>query len=288
MPTATCLDHLGVYAEDAQALHGAYERLGFTLTPLSRQSGRLAADGPLVPFGTANRCAMLAEGYLELLAVMDPAAPLNGADRFLARYAGAHIVALGMEDEGGNLRRLRAGGLDVAGVLPLERRVDASDPASPLARFARLPLPDAPEGRIQLVRHLTPELLWRPEWTTHANRAEALDGAIIAVEHPAESAARFSRLAGVPVTPDRAGGFRLDLPRGWVRLLPASALAAVLPAVDAPALPPALPWVAAAVIRTSDGADAARALAAGLPHREAPDGLLILPQAAGGLALVFH
>ena len=283
MPTATCLDHVGVYARDAEALHVAYTRLGFTLTPLSRQSGRLSADGELVQFGTANRCAMLSEGYLELLAVVDPAAPLNGADRFLARYPGAHIVALGMEDEAGNLRRLRAAGLDVPGVLPLERRVDEADAASPVARFARLPLPDAPEGRIQLVRHLTPELLWRPEWIAHPNRAEALEGAILIVEHPAESAARFSRLAGRPVTPDPAGGFRLDLPRGWVRLLP-PASSAVLPGIA----PPTLPFVAAVVIRTSDGADAARALAAGLAHREAPDGLLILPQEAGGLALVFH
>ncbi len=92
---------------DAVALHAEYERLGFRLTPLSRQSGRLRADGPVVPWGTANRCAMLRRGYIELLGILDPTLPANGLDHFLARYAGMHILALGIADETATLARLR-------------------------------------------------------------------------------------------------------------------------------------------------------------------------------------
>ena len=102
------------------------------------------------------------------------------------------------------------------------------------ARFARLPLPDAPEGRVQLVRHLTPEAIWQERFMGHPNRAVALEAAILAVAEPAETAARLSRLAGLPVTPDPAGGFALELGRGLVRILPEAALGAGAAGVDAP------------------------------------------------------
>ena len=40
----------------------------------------------------------------------------------------------------------------------------------------------------------------------------ALEYAILASASPAETAARLSRLAGLPLEPDPAGGFRLRLP----------------------------------------------------------------------------
>ena len=275
MPTAQGLDHLGVVGPDPAALWAAFERLGFTLTPLSRQSGRLRADGPVQPWGTGNRCAMLRQGYIELLGILDPALPANGLDRFLARYAGIHILALRIEDEQANLVRLRHAGLSVPGVLHLERQVDDEDPDSPRARFARLPLPDAPEGRVQLIRHLTPEAIWQERFMAHPNQAVALEAAILAVAEPAETASRLSRLSGRPVTPDPAGGFALDLPQGLVRIL--HRLDAVLPGVH----PPALPFMAGMVVRTTDGAAAARRLA---PLTEIAGGAMAM---AGGAAIVF-
>ena len=276
---AAGLDHVGLVGRDAASLHGEFERLGFVLTPLSRQSGRLRADGPVVAWGTGNRCAMLRQGYIELLAILDPALPANGLDRFLARYAGMHILALRIEDEAANLDRLRRAGLDIPGVLHLERAVDDADPDGPRARFARLPLPDAPEGRVQLVRHLTPEAIWQERFMAHPNRAVALEAAILAVPDPAATAARFSRLAGRPVVPDPQGGFALELAQGTVRILPLEALAAVLPGVA----PPALPFMAGLVVRTDDGAASVRALVPEL--RPVPGGLMTT---AGGAAIVFR
>jgi hypothetical protein len=276
----TSLDHAGLAGADMAALHAQYLALGFTLTPLARQSGRLSHDGPVVQWGTANRCAMLREGYIELLGICDPTAPPNGLDAFIRRYAGLHILALSVDDEALALARLRRAGVDIAGVLHLERPVDSADPDGPKARFARLPLPNAPEGRIQLIRHLTPEAIWQERFMGHANNAVALDAVLLAVANPAETAARFSRLAGVPVVPDPAGGFTLDLARGRVRILTTDALAAVLPGV----VPPTLPFMAGLVVRTSDGAAAAQGLAALVP---VPGGWMAGPDLAGGAALVF-
>ncbi|MCA3378148.1 MAG: VOC family protein, partial [Roseomonas sp.] len=44
MNTALALDHLGVAARDLAPMCAAYERLGFTLSPIAQQSGRRRPD----------------------------------------------------------------------------------------------------------------------------------------------------------------------------------------------------------------------------------------------------
>jgi hypothetical protein len=274
MGTSSGLDHIGVCSRDAAALWEAYERLGFTLTPVARQS---RGEEPL---GTANRCAMLRRGYMELLAIVNPALPDNGLGAMLDRFAGAHILALGMQDAEGNLARLRRAGLAIPGISPLSRPVE---PGGPVARFERLPLPDAPEGRVQLVRHLTPEAIWQERWMGHPNGATELRAAILVSDRPAESAARLSRLSGLALEPDPAGGFALPLPDGArVRILAPEAAAAILPGVEAPALPA----VMGMVLGVADPA-ATRACLASEPLVEVPGGVMVPPERAGGCALVF-
>ncbi|UFN47475.1 VOC family protein [Roseomonas sp. OT10] len=277
---ATGLDHVGVCTRDGPALWARWEALGFALTPLARHSAPAVPGGPAVPMATGNRCAMLRQGYLELLAILDPSLPDNGMGQRLDRYEGMHILALAIADAGANLARLRAAGLDIPGVSHLERPVDAPD--GPRAAFSRLPLPDAPEGRIQLIQHLTPELLWQPRWLEHPNNAVALETVVLASEAPAESAARLSRLAGLPLEPDPAGGYALPLRHGRVRILPPASLEAVLPGV----VPPSLPFLAGIVVRTGDGNAAARRLLAGVAA-DGPLGLTVPPDRAGGVALAF-
>ncbi|MBR0644775.1 VOC family protein [Plastoroseomonas hellenica] len=290
---ATGLDHVGLCVTDPRPIWEAYEGLGFTLSPEARQSGRRTPDSPVEPYGTGNRCALFREGYVEILGILDPGLFDNGVKRFVARYEGAHIIALAVADEQAALARLRRAGIDIPGVSHLERPVDAPD--GPRARFARLPVPEAPEGRLQLIRHLTPELVWQDRWLEHANRAVALDSVTLVAAEPAESAARLSRLAGVALEPDPAGGFVLPLPGDpaapvggpkrptRIRILPPDALGAVFPGVAVPALP----FIAGFVIRTDDGNAAARRLLGHLPLRAAPEGLMVPPELAGGAALVF-
>ena len=278
---ATGLDHVGIAGPDLDALAAQWERLGFTLAPYARHAGPAGPDGAVVAYATANRCIMLEDGYVELIAVVDAAAPGNMIGRHLARGPGVHILALGIDDPDANLVRLRAGGLAVPGVALLERPVDAARPDGPRARFARLPLPEAPEGHVMLIRHLTPEAIWRPDLIGHRNAVVALESVTLVADDPAASAARLARLAGHPLRPDPAGGFRLDLPRGQVRILPPAA---------APAPPPyGLPWIGALTLRTADGTAALRACLAdaGVPFAATPEGVLVLPEHTGGPVLLF-
>ncbi len=272
MSTAFELDHVGVGARELAPLAAAYERLGFTLTPVARHRGK----------ATGNRCIMLQHGYLELIALIDPSIP----DRLhaqLDRYAGLQIIALGIHDSDATLARLRQAGLAIDGVTPLERPVDDADPQGPQARFERIPLPDAPEGTIQLIKHLTRDAIWQPRFTTHRNAAVSLEEVVLAVPDPAQTAARFSRLAGLPVVPDPAGGFALPMERGRVRMVPPDALGTIYPGVSAPAIP----CIAGMTVATADGCAALRPFLAGVAHSDVAGGVLVAPEDAGGAALLF-
>jgi hypothetical protein len=262
------LDHVGVVTRDLAALAAQYEHLGFTLTPLARQ-----ADGRI-----GNRCAMLHGSYVELLAVVDPSAGSATLDRFLARYAGIHILAFAIDDQEAALTRLRRTGIEAPSVARFDRPIDDMDPAGPRARFELIQLPDQPEGRINLVRHLMPEALWQERFLRHPNNAAALEDVVLAVAEPAETAARFSRLIGCVVIPDPAGGFALDLARGRVRLLPPDADVSTVPRI------------AGLSVRTSDrNAAIGRLLVErGIPHRARDDALIVHAAAAGGVVVRFE
>lgn len=261
------LDHVGVVSRDLTALAAQYERLGFTLTPLARH-----ADGRI-----GNRCVMLPGCYVELLAVVDPNARSATLERFLARYAGIHILAFAIADEQAELARLRRAGIDDASLSRFERAVNDADPTGPLARLVLIHTPDQPEGRINLVRHETPELLWQERFLHHANNVVALDELVIAVANPAETAARISRLVGCVVVPDRREGFVLDLPGPRVRMVTA---------VDGP---PCAPCVTATTMRTSDGNAAVSRLLAdrNLAHTREAGTLLVDASLAGGVVCRF-
>lgn len=292
--TAIALDHVGVCNFELGPMTAAYEALGFTLSPIAQQSGKRTPDSPTERMATGNRCAFLRHGYIELLAIVEPGRWDNRLSEFVGRYGGLHILAMAMDDAEANLARLRRGGVDIPGIAHLERPVDKPD--GPRARFSRLPWPDAPEGRLQLIQHHTPELMWQPHLLDHANKADLLEELILVSPDPAQSGARLSRLTGLPLEPGVAGGFVLRFPGGAgvagpdapametrVSLLPPEALPAVLPGVDIPSLP----FLAGFVVRTSDG-NAAVSRILGDKAVALPGGRLMVPPAlAAGTAVVF-
>jgi hypothetical protein len=184
-------------------------------------------------------------------------------------------MAFAIENEQAELVRLRRAGIASASLMRMERVIDDADPTGLRASFALVQVPDQPEGRINLVRHLTPEAMWQERFLRHANNAASLGELVIAVEDPAAAAARFSRLVGCPVQPDRSGGFALELRHGNVRLLPGTA---------------ELPRIIGLSIETSDRNDAVSGLLTerGIAHAREGETVVVDPDAAGGVALCFR
>jgi hypothetical protein len=229
------LDHVGIVGRDLDQHARTFAALGFHLTPYAAHgSGR-----------TANRCVMLRDGgYLELIATV-PGQSSATLDRFLSIGPGVHVLALEVDDEAAAGDRLHRAGVTTGEAAITER--DAGGGGT--ARFALLMPPDLPEGRVLLIRHLTRDLLWRPDHTVHPNHAVALTEVVYAIDAPAETMTRLSRLAGRPAEPDPLGGYRIALTRGAVRILPRQAAASLFPA--AAGAPP----LAGLTIATEAGAD---------------------------------
>lgn len=241
--TATGLDHVGVAVPDLDAAAAGWAALGFAVQPLAPHR----ADGR--PTGTGQRNIMLREGYIELLATIDPARPSATIARFLAHHTGIHVLTLATDDEDAALARLGRAGFATA----IARSTRPAPPAEGEATFARLPLAEA-DPRLQLLRHLTPGLVWQEQFLAHPNGARALREVIVAADPPAVFAARLARAAGLPVVPDPLGGLALRLPGGQVRILPPDAAARLLPGTPVPALPAIL----GIVVETDDPATRGR------------------------------
>ena len=237
---AVFLDHVAWFVADMTAAERALTALGFTLTPFTEQTNA-APEGP-VSAGMANRCAMLRTGYLEFLTAVGDTPLARQFQRQIGRYAGLHLLAFTVADAEAAARRLRGAGFDAQAPVRLRRRVTVGDGRLAEAAFTviRVPPEAMPEGRIQLLTHHTPEVVWQPRWTAHANAVESLEAALLAVAEPAAVAARFGRFLDRDPQALGDGRFVLALDRGALVFAPRAwvdAEIAPLPAsVDAPVI----------------------------------------------------
>lgn len=281
-PGGLTLDHVAHFVPDIEAAGTALARLGFTATPFSAQSHRLAPDGPLVPAGTGNRCVMLERGYLEFLtptAETPHAAQLKAA---MARYVGIHLVAFGTGAPQGDFERLRAAGYDPLPAVALQRPIGTPGGES-TARFTvvRVAPGTMAEGRIQYCQHHTPELLWQARWVEHRNTVVALAGVILCVADTGEAAQRYARHTGLAVARTESG-WHVDTRHGRLYCVAAETMRARW-RVE----PPALPWIAGTVLAARDlDVLATYVQNAGCPAWPVSGGLRAqLPPGLGGLAI---
>ncbi len=250
LPGEIFLDHVGWYVPDMDAAGHAFERLGFVLTPFTRHAHATEGGGNR-PSGTANRCAMLERGYLEILThVPELATPL--ADQLRAgldRYTGLHLIAFTCADAETEHARLAAAGFDPLPVAPLRRRIttDSGDDATTAFSVIRLPQGAMAEGRIQMLTQDTPEIVWQPSLIARDNAVDALLGVVVCTADPDEAADRFARFTGRAA---RRAGVAIDiaLDRGRVRLVDRAGLDEMIPGATAAADP----CIAAVELRSRD------------------------------------
>src|SRR3989442_6578238 len=188
-PGELFLDHLAHFVPDLGAAARLLGKLGFAVTPESAHR----AQGK--PAGTSNRCVMLEEGYLEILAPTLDTPNAGRVRAHMARYAGVHLACFGTPDAQAEHRRLTDHGFEPEPMVNLERTLD--DGASVRFNVVYVPPEKMPEGRVHNVQQLTPEQIWRPEHLAHENGVVGLEAVYVVADHPAEVAARWARFAGL-------------------------------------------------------------------------------------------
>jgi hypothetical protein len=244
------LDHVAHCVPDLDAAAAVFEELGFAVSPLS------AHLTPAGPAGTSNRCVMLEEGYIELLAPRP--------DR------GLRLACFGTPDAAAEHARLAAHGFEPHPVLELSRKINKKD----LARFkvVRPAAQAMPEGQIQYVQQLTPGRIWKKPFIN----AFRLESILVVARDPVAAAARWARFSGL--LPRRTKhGIRLETARG-----------AVLIGRSFPWKTPPAPALAGyGLACRHPAAFAARCSRLGLAVRKTPAGHAIsLPPSLGGAWLV--
>lgn len=250
---------------DLGAAAAVWEKLGFAVTPLSvhNVSGK--------PAGTSNRCVMLEDGYLELLAPTLDTPHAQRVRALMKRYDGVHLACFGTPDAAAEHARLAAHGFEPEPVVNLERKLETGE----AVRFNVVYVPPAKmaEGRVQYCEHLTPQHVWREGFVNPLR----LRGVYVVADDPEEVAARWGRFGGLLPRP-QDGFVRLDTARGQVRIGRRQAIEKLLGSC-----PPA-PALAGYALSCSDpDALAARCSKAGMKVK---GNAVALPAALGGTWLL--
>jgi hypothetical protein len=203
------LDHCGCVVQSLDAGAARWARLGFSVTPRSRQRGAVPGHADMQPWATANHCVMLQRGYLELIGVVDPGGH-NPWSQFLARGEGLHIAALRCDDADAAYAALAARTGCFRPPVQRERPLDVAGELR-TARFRNIFSDDAqcPEARYIVIEHQTPEFLWQPRYLEHENGALSLDETTFIADDPAVLLPHL-QLFG-PVRSDADGSLRVTL-----------------------------------------------------------------------------
>jgi hypothetical protein len=264
-PGELFLDHVSHFVPDLDAAAALLGKLGFAVTPLSAQ----VADGK--PAGTSNRCVMLEAGYIEILT---PTADTPNARRMrerMQKFIGVHLACFGTPDAHAEHARLMAHGFVALPIIDLERKVEGGTVRFKVVRVD----PPMPEGRVQYVQHLTPELLWKNP--AHDNGVLALEAVYVCAEDAAAAAARWARFAGLLPLPVK-DAVHLQTTRGRVVISGREEITKQLGAAPPP------PALAGYALKCRDAAKfAARCRAAGLQVR---GNAVMLPPSLGGCWLL--
>ncbi|MEL6372873.1 MAG: VOC family protein [Pseudomonadota bacterium] len=213
------LDHVGWFVPAMDDASSAFEALGFTLTPFAVHAAADPATGVPRPLGTANRLVMLEQGYLEILtptgAVQAPV--VDHMQACLARHVGVHLLALSIADTDAARTRLVDAGFSVQPTVPLRRMLEAEAGGEVEVAFSvlRPAFNTFDEGRVQLLTHHTPEHVWQPRYTAHANGITSLKAAHLVSATPAVTREKLTRftardMAGAQLTLDRGALYLRD------------------------------------------------------------------------------
>lgn len=193
-PVVRTIDHVVHAVGDLEAAARAYQQLGFVVTP--------RADHP---FGTSNRLVVLADSYLEIVAVTSPdKLPATGfaarvAAQLVVRGPGISHVVLSSRDPEAD--RASLGGLATGEVFSFSRPAPQPDGPAITASFDCVLIHAPGDLGMFLCRHRVPEAVWNPTTTNHPNRATTLSGLALPIE--AESLRVLGRVAGAGVESDR-------------------------------------------------------------------------------------
>jgi hypothetical protein len=178
------LDHIVIDTRDRlDEAEARFRGLGFDLTPRGHHT-----------LGSSNHLAMFATDYLELLGFGEGGSMRSELAQFPIGLNGLVFKAADADIVHAHAATAE---LPILPVQAFSRPVElAGARRDAKFRTTRLDPVKIPMGRVYFCEHLTPELVWRPEWQAHPNGARAVARVVVATAEPRRSAALFAALFG--------------------------------------------------------------------------------------------
>ncbi|MEU1736920.1 VOC family protein [Streptosporangium sp. NPDC020145] len=310
------LHHVGHIVHDLDQAMERYRRLGFAVAAPAYPVMPATPGGPAEPFGVANTHVYFPRGFVELVAVIDGTGRMPGDARpiplrvpedrvaglraairatadgiasLLQRFQGVHIMIADTPDIDHVAARLAADGVSHGGVHDIQRPVEtptgtSMEPARYLeVSDLRLSPGRVQEGRLGFAQNVsaeTPQDQWHID---HPNGATGLVECVLCVAETAlpEVERRYEGYFG------RARHGRVTrFDRANVTVVPASALADLLPGER----PAALPAFVAYAVAVRDLSVTEELLCDNdIPVvRTGPEEMFVPADAALGVAIVFR
>ena len=184
-----------------------FEGLGFALTPRGYHS-----------LGSINHLMIFGTDYLELIGL--PAGIENPRPEIANSPLGINGLVFKTDDVDTTYAHLD--GLGLAGDAPMAfTRPVALGDEEHTARFrtVKVRFDALPAGRVYFCEHGTPELVWRKEWSAHANGATAIREFVVVAARPEADAARYADVAGATDIAGDAAEQVIELPGARLSVL---------------------------------------------------------------------
>jgi catechol 2,3-dioxygenase-like lactoylglutathione lyase family enzyme len=272
--TSPILDHLVIDVRDRMdEAARVFAGLGFQLTPRGHHT-----------LGSMNHLMMFATDYLELLGFGEA-----GANRpELAPFPiGLNGLVFKTSDADRTHVDAAAAGLPILPVQAFSRPVTL-DGATQDARFrtTRLDPGKIAMGRVYFCEHLTPELVWRPEWQAHPNGAKTIARVVVATPEPERSAELFRKLFGTEAVEAQNGSCVVAAGAARAQLTTPQAVSREL-GEAAPDPAGRQEYLAAVDLTVGSLAETAKHLASVPGLRKQADRLVVPAKAAFNTTLVF-
>jgi hypothetical protein len=198
--TRDCIDQAVIY----------FERMGFIVTPRGYHN-----------VGSINNIIVFKTDYLELVGYPEGKPP-EGRPELVQKPAGLIATVLKADDDDQVRATLIARGLTPRPTIASSRPLDLGNGETTDVKFRVTFLePDAiPGTRLFYCQHITPELVWRPEWQTHANGCIGMTRMSINVDDPKAAAEVYMRAMNIIKLEDtEANGCIIRLPNFEITLV---------------------------------------------------------------------
>lgn len=174
------LDHTVINVHfDMDRAQAVFESLGFQLTPRGRHS-----------LGSINHLIVLKDDYVEIVGLPTGTDVLR--QEVLDSPIGIDGLVFQTQSADNTYAFLSKAKHSVQAVQAFSRPVEL-DGATYSASFrtTRFTPGAYPAGRVYFCQHLTPELVWRKEWQSHANQVVRTSAFLIVANKPAQEAKKY-------------------------------------------------------------------------------------------------